>query len=206
MDIAKPLLPPPASVGVYLLAGGASRRMGRCKALLELDGEPMVLRPARRLATHVASVLLVGKPSQELEELGLPLLYDDCEEHALVHGLRAALLAPGPEWRFVSACDMPEVGPEMLGRLWRAAMAAGAPGSYFQRPDRGEPEPLPSLWRADVAARMAPSWGFAARDWVRRAGLVACAATGAETAALANVNTPDEWSAYARAAGRRGRA
>lgn len=206
MDDAKPLLPPPARVGVYLLAGGASRRMGRCKALLELEGEAMVLRPARTLAPHASTVFLVGKRSQELEGLGFPLLYDDREEHALVHGLRAALLAPGPEWRFVSACDMPEVGPAMLGRLWRAAQVAGAPGSYFQRPDREEPEPLPSLWRADLAARIAASWGFAARDWVRCAGLVACAATAAEAAALANVNTPDEWSAYARGAGRRGRA
>ena len=204
MDVAKPLLPPPASVGAYLLAGGASQRMGRSKALLLLDGEPMVLRPARQLAPHVASVHLVGKRSQELEGLGFPLLYDEREEHALVHGLRAALLAPGPEWRFVSACDMPEVGAEMLGRLWRAAKAAGAPGSYFQRPDREEPEPLPSLWRAEVAARLVPAWGFAARDWVRHAGLLACAATAAETAALANVNTPDEWSAYT--AERRGRA
>ena len=204
MDGAKPLLPAPASVGVYLLAGGASRRMGRSKVLLELEGEPLVLRLARTLAPHAAAVLLVGKRSQALETLGLPVLDDGVEEHALVHGLRAALLAPGPEWRFVAACDMPAVGPLLLGRLWQAAIAVGAPGSYFQRPDRDEPEPLPSLWRAEVGAKIAPSWGFAARDWLRHAGLTACQATAAETAALANVNTADEWSVYARNAGRRG--
>src|SRR5216110_2988256 len=44
-------MPPPTEpsrVGGVVLAAGASRRMGRNKMLLELEGEPLVRRAARR--------------------------------------------------------------------------------------------------------------------------------------------------------------
>jgi len=185
-----------ASVGAYLLAGGASRRMGRDKARLEIDGEPVVRRLARDLAGIVCNVTLVAKRNQGFEDLGLPLLYDDTEERGLVHGLRAALAAPGPEWRFICACDMPHIGAQALGRLWDVAQSSGAPGSCFQFRDRGFPEPLPSLWRADVV--VAPQWGMTARDWVRGAGLAIDVLDAMQSEMLANLNTPQAWQEDAR--------
>lgn len=190
-------LPPRSSVGAYLLGGGASVRMGRDKTRLEIDGEPVVRRLARRLAGVVCNVTLVAKRDQGFEDLGLPLLYDDTEERGLVHGLRAALVAPGPTWRFVCACDMPEVGAQALGRLWDAAHESGAPGSCFQRHDRDVPEPLPSLWHADVV--IAPDWGMSARDWVRGAGLRIDVLDATQAGLLANLNTPEAWQNDAQA-------
>ncbi len=187
------LLPRRSSVGAYLLAGGASVRMGRDKARLEIDGEAVVQRLSRALARVVCKVTLVAKRDQGFEDLGLPLLYDDTEERGLVHGLRAALVAPGPEWRFICACDMPHVGAQALARLWGAARILGAPGSCFQCRDRQVPEPLPSLWRADVGARVAPHWGMSARDWVRNAGLAIDVLDTTQSGMLANLNTPQAW-------------
>jgi hypothetical protein len=132
-------------------------------------------------------VTLVAKRNQGFEDLGLPLLYDDTEERGLVHGLRAALASPGPEWRFMIACDMPHIGAQALGRLWYMAQSSGAPGSCFQLRDRDVPEPLPSLWRADIV--VAPRWGMTARDWVRGAGLAIDVLDPLQSGMLANLNT-----------------
>ncbi|HEU0230989.1 MAG TPA: NTP transferase domain-containing protein, partial [Burkholderiaceae bacterium] len=53
----------PASVYGLVLAGGASRRMGRDKAALELDGEPLLRRAVARLRLALAEVIVVGAPT-----------------------------------------------------------------------------------------------------------------------------------------------
>ena len=61
------------NVAAFVLAGGASRRMGRDKALLELNGVPMVVRMARLAEPHVASVTVVGPP-ERYASLGLSVV------------------------------------------------------------------------------------------------------------------------------------
>jgi molybdopterin-guanine dinucleotide biosynthesis protein A len=182
-------------IGAYILAGGRSRRMGRDKARLPVDGTPLACWLAGRLESCVGGVWLVAKRGSGLEDLGLPLIDDELPEPALVAGLHAALRAPGPEWRFVLACDMPAVGPALLDALWDAA-AANAVGSAPRLPACADPEPLPSLWHRDVAARVAEDWGRTARHWVRRAGLAAWRVPEDRTPELVHCNTPEEWHSW----------
>src|SRR5580704_8841622 len=49
-------------VAGFLLAGGASSRMGRDKGLLEFGGVPLILHTARLLEPLVAEVTVVGTP------------------------------------------------------------------------------------------------------------------------------------------------
>jgi len=186
---------PASAVDAYVLAGGASRRMGQSKARLRVDGEPLALRLARRLAPRVASVRLVCKPDSGLEDLGLPLVYDAETEPALVHGMRAALGAPGPAWRFLVSCDMPDVVPELVDILYDAARLANAPGAAPRLAGSAAPEPLPSLWHARLVPEWTPEWGFAARDWVRRAGLAVWDVPEGNPW-FAHVNTPEELAAW----------
>jgi molybdopterin-guanine dinucleotide biosynthesis protein A len=170
--------------------------MGTSKARLVWNGRPLALALAAAIAPAVARVWLVAKPGAGLDDLGLPVLRDQVEEPALVHGIAVALGAPGPEWRWLVACDMPGVDAAVLHGLFRAAQAAGAPGSYVQRPDRTGLEPLPSLWHRDVASQVRPAWGLAARDWVAHAGLVAWHVPESGIERFANVNTPAEWEEW----------
>jgi molybdopterin-guanine dinucleotide biosynthesis protein A len=186
----------PAQVGAYILAGGRSRRMGRDKHRLSLDGAPLARVLAAMAAPHVAHVWLVGKRDTGLENLGLPVLYDAHPETALVCGIRAALQAPGPEWRWLLACDMPGVDAAVLGDLWRAARAASALGAVPALSAPGEIEPLPSLWHRDTAAIVAASGVTAARTWVERAGLAVWVVPPARHDTFANLNTPEEWDAW----------
>jgi molybdopterin-guanine dinucleotide biosynthesis protein A len=195
---------PPTSLDVeaFILAGGRSRRMGRDKARLNWDGEPLVRRLAARIAPAVARVRLVAKPDSDLADLGLEMLYDAAPEPALVHGIRAALMAPGLAWRWLLGCDMPGVDAAVLGALQPAAVAARAPGAAPWLPGCDAPEPLPSLWHRDVGAAVTPAWGFAARDWVQRARLAVWHVEPQTAAALANLNTPEDWDAWRRRAPR----
>ena len=188
---------PADQVHAFVLAGGASRRMGQDKALLALHGMPVARWIASQLAAHVGRVWIVAKRGQGWEDFGLPVLHDVTEERALVHGIRAALEAAGPPWRFIVACDMPGVSfGETLTALWRAASAAGAPGSFPRRPDRAGLEPLPSLWHADLARAVRPEWGLEAQGWLRAAGLAEWRVAAAEDAQLDNLNTPEAWRGF----------
>src|SRR5260370_9726662 len=67
----------PGTVAGVILAAGASRRMGRNKMLLELEGESLVRRAARRaLAAALAPVVVVlGHEADRVRAAleGLPL-------------------------------------------------------------------------------------------------------------------------------------
>jgi molybdopterin-guanine dinucleotide biosynthesis protein A len=170
--------------------------MGRDKHRLPLDGAPVVAHLAAMARPYVAHVWLVGKPDGGLEDLGLPMLYDASSEPALVHGIRTVLQAPGPEWRWLLACDMPAVTGAVLVELWRAARAAQAPGAAPQRAVGAPLEPLPSLWHHTAAARLGDAGVEAARAWVERAGLATWTVPAAALECLANLNTPSEWEAW----------
>src|SRR5262249_18042458 len=119
-------------------------------------------------------------------------------EFALVHGIRTALETPGPEWRLVLACDMPAVDGAVVAALWGAATASGS-SPWLE--GAGDPEPVPSLWHRDGAARVRADWGLVARDWIRRAGLGAWRVAPERSGALVNVNTPAEWEQWRCRAG-----
>ena len=60
----------------FILAGGASSRMGRNKALLEIGGVPLLVRTARLLEPLVAAVTVIG-PLERYTALGLHVVPDD---------------------------------------------------------------------------------------------------------------------------------
>jgi molybdopterin-guanine dinucleotide biosynthesis protein A len=185
-----------SAVEAFILVGGQSRRMGTDKARLMLHGVSLLATLAQHIAPAVARVRVVGKPGMNFDDLGLTCLVDDEAETALVHGLRAALAAPGPPWRWVLACDMPDIDAGMLHGLWSAAAAARTLGSAPRLAGRTAGEPLPSLWHRDVLAAVRPEWGMAARNWVTAAGLALWDVPPADTARFQNVNTPEAWESY----------
>ena len=116
---------PGAGVAGLLLTGGASRRMGSDKALLEVDGRRMVDRAAAVLAAVADPVLEVG-PGWS----GLPAVREDppgAGPLAAVSTGAAALRAAGHDGPvLVLAVDMPRVGVEVLRLLAERAGPATA--------------------------------------------------------------------------------
>src|SRR5438105_7595226 len=125
----------PLQVAGVILAAGASRRMGRNKMLLELEGESLVRRAAQRaLAAGLSPVVVViGHEADRLraELNGLPLElavnpdYTGPTSGSLHRGLN--LLGADVEAVVVMLGDMVRVTVETLAMLVAAARGTDAP-------------------------------------------------------------------------------
>ena len=109
----------------FVLTGGGSKRMGRDKALLELAGQPLVLRAVERLRPLVAEVALVGAP-ERYAYLGVPTLADREPGRGPLGGIVTALGASRHDWNLIVSCDLPYLEERFLRSLLeRAAQEAG---------------------------------------------------------------------------------
>ncbi len=115
-----------------LLVGGASRRFGSPKALIELDGEQLHDRGRRVLAAVCDEVLVVGKAG----ELPFDVLDDDAEVRAPIAGVVAGLRAAAHEVAVFLPVDCPRVTPELIAALGAACRDAAVP----------QTGPLPGAW------------------------------------------------------------
>jgi len=139
-------------VGI-VLAGGASQRMGRDKALLVLppggpDGETLAAAAARRLAALCAEVLVADRGRATVPDL--PSLPDGPGRGPAAGLLGAAAARPGHPL-LVLACDLPAVPVALLACL--ASLAAGADLALPRW--SGGLEPLCALWGPAALARLA---------------------------------------------------
>ncbi len=105
-----------------VLAGGQSRRMGRDKAWIEWEGQPLVARSAGALAAAgCAEVLVVGGDATRIAARGLRAVADAMPGEGPLQALAAALAAATDPIVLVVACDMPGLRPEPLRTLAQLA-------------------------------------------------------------------------------------
>lgn len=153
----------PSLAGV-ILAGGASRRMGRDKATLPLPNlvEGDTAGHGTTLVEHVVDVLgqrcqpifVVAAPGQPLPELRAQVLRDEVGGIgpllATGHGLRAALEA-GAQRAFVCAVDMPFLTTEVIDELAERAAEVNAD---VVLPWDGRDHYLAAIYRTDLAEQI----------------------------------------------------
>jgi len=126
------------NVAAFILAGGASRRMGRDKALLALNGVPMVVRMARLAEPHVGSVTVVGPP-ERYASLGLFVL--------------SALSVSSADRNLILGCDLPFLTTEWIAWLIARALESAAQAVV---PESGRGlEPLAAIYRKDCGLAFA---------------------------------------------------
>lgn len=101
-------------IEAFILAGGASSRMGTDKARLTLDGKTFIQHIAETLDAFASSVTIVGQHS---EDLGLKSIVDIHPRWGALAGIQTALNDCQSEWAFVVACDFPFVSIDLCKRL-----------------------------------------------------------------------------------------
>jgi molybdopterin-guanine dinucleotide biosynthesis protein A len=136
-----------------VLAGGASRRMGRDKALLVLaaGGETLAAGAARRLAAVCADVLVADRGRGAVP--GLPSLADGPGHGPAAGLLGAARVRPGTPL-LALACDLPAVPVALLAGLRDLAAETDLPDLVIPCWSGGL-EPLCALWGPAALAALA---------------------------------------------------
>ena len=101
---------------MVVLAGGRSRRLGRDKAFLMLDGQPLVVRTVDRLAALSDDLVVVTNEAARFEPLVLPvrLVPDERPGEGALMGIYSGLRAARYPHALVVACDMPLLSLPLL--------------------------------------------------------------------------------------------
>ena len=87
-----------------VLIGGSSRRMGRDKSTLHVEGRPVIEVITAALAAHCARVCRLGRD-------GIP---DLPGLHGPIAGILAARQEAPEAWWVIAACDMPRISAEAV--------------------------------------------------------------------------------------------
>lgn len=100
-------------VDAIVLAGGASRRMGRDKVLLEVEGERLVDRVVSRVASLGGTVVVAAGPDRPLVVPRATAIVDD-PGRGPMGGVAAALALGSSDVVVVVAADQPHVDADLL--------------------------------------------------------------------------------------------
>jgi molybdopterin-guanine dinucleotide biosynthesis protein A len=130
-----------------LLAGGRSVRMGRDKASLEFEGEPLAARVLRRLSEACEEVLVASGDGGRLGWLGVAQVADAIPDAGPLAGIVAGLEHASNEVVAVVAVDMPYASGPLLRSLAELRTDEDA---VVPVTDRG-PEPLHAVYAKAAA-------------------------------------------------------
>ena len=187
----------------FILAGGASSRMGENKAQLKLGGETFVERAARTLsAIAPRRISLVGNFANENKTSGIEILPDvfESDSRASIIGLHTSLFHAETEWIAVLACDLPFASGALFKRLAAFAQKDIEAVVPLQKDER--PQPLCALYRKACLPKVEAA--LAGDDWNLKNLLPKletrfvrfdeiCDLTNAENLFF-NVNTPEDFN------------
>ncbi len=99
-----------------ILAGGKSSRMGRDKALIEVDGTRMLDRTVELLRPHVREILVIGDPEKHTAEHATTIADDEPGKGPL-GGIVTAFKHARYVRLLVLACDLPSINDHLLVTL-----------------------------------------------------------------------------------------
>lgn len=178
----------------YVLVGGQSSRMGRDKARLPLNSHFLVEDVAEKVAKVAGNVALVGNPAL-YSDLPFECIRDLHPGLGPLAGIEAALAQNKAAWNLIVACDMPGLATQWLEELLMMARQSSKLCFVIQD-GSSRIQPLCAVYRQDclpLVAQALSAGRLSLLDLlaVLDAGRVRIASP------LHNVNTPEEWQAWA---------
>jgi molybdopterin-guanine dinucleotide biosynthesis protein A len=189
------------TLAAVLLAGGESRRMGRDKATLLLDGIPLWQRQLALLRQLSPAALLVsGRQPPAWLPADARFIADPPPARGPLGGLAAALAAMPATHLLALAIDMPAMSAAHLATLWHAA----SPGCGVLPWLGDHTEPFPAIYPAEalpIAAGLLAAADVSMEAFTRAlvaAGRMKKQIIGSPDASLyANCNSPADWQRHA---------
>ncbi len=183
-----------------VLTGGASRRMGRTKALIEVDGIPMATRVAAALRdAGCVSVVAYGGDPVELETLDIPVLPDRHPGSGPLGGVLGVLeLFAESELTVagvvVVACDLPALDGADLAGMVESARHHPHVDVIVAR--TSSLEPACAIWHLQALERIRECFDEGERALHVAIGRLTSIEVDVDGAALRNINTPEDLGRY----------
>ncbi len=138
----------------FILMGGKSSRMGRDKALVEIDGVSLAERTLRTMkATKLFSriTFVAGHEAafaMPAVQFGAPFIFDIYPGRGPLSGMHTALADVKTEWIFVTACDYPFTTPELIKLL--AGRISNDHGAVIPEQPDGLLQPLFAFYKVET--------------------------------------------------------
>jgi molybdopterin-guanine dinucleotide biosynthesis protein A len=178
----------------FVLAGGASSRMGRDKALLPVGGRPMLLHMAAILSPYVREVVVISNNDLHHGH-GLRVIADIMPGCGPVGGIATALAHTLTDLNLIISCDMPWMRGEVLERLinlshWNLIIHGAT---------TGRTHPLPGIYHQHLTSEfMKATLANEVRLTALNAKLGATSVhfPDTDTDAFGNMNTPDRYNEF----------
>lgn len=178
------------SVEAVILAGGSSRRMGRDKALIDVNGQPQAVRIASELSLVCSNVTVLGG----LPVSDLPHMPDGQPFSGPLTAL--AGFVPIRDFVMVVSCDLPRFDGRVVSLLLEriGSQQAAIPSLA------GRLQPLCGLYDSsswDVARAVVSGGSTRMMDWIDRLSVREVAddailLVGLDPRCVANANTREE--------------
>jgi molybdopterin-guanine dinucleotide biosynthesis protein A len=189
-----------------VLAGGHSQRMGRDKALLELEGRTLIARVLDRLSSLCDELVISANDVELYADLPARVVPDVIPGRGALSGIHAGLTAIRNERAMVVACDMPFLSLPLL-----RYMTVIAPGYDVVVPRwGGYYEPLHAVYSVNCVEPIVQLVAEGPRRMIELYRRVRVReVTEGEVRlfdadlSFVNVNTPEEWAEVQRLIARR---
>lgn len=97
-----------------ILAGGSSRRYGKNKAFLNINGIPLIETITEKMKGIFQKVILIANEKEGFAYLGLPVVEDIKMGLGPLGGIYTGLLSISNEAGFFVACDMPFINEGLI--------------------------------------------------------------------------------------------
>jgi molybdopterin-guanine dinucleotide biosynthesis protein A len=184
------------NIGAVILAGGQSSRMGRDKAWVEFEGQPLIVRALGTLRdSGITEIYISGRADTDYSALQRPVLLDREPGFGPLGGIERALEASHAPLMLVLAVDLPRMTAEFLRKL--GGDCDPLTGIVPTSGDRIEPlaaiypKRCHTIARECLLKRRRAAQDFA--DASRREGAVRFfAVPDADLRCLENLNTPSD--------------
>ena len=142
-------------IGVGILAGGKSRRMGTDKGLVKLDGVALIERIARQVTSIAPEIFVVTNRIDEYKQFGYPVVADAFPGIGPLGGLYTALEHDQHDYTLILSCDMPFVNLDLL--LYMKDIIGRYDAVVPRLSSDAHPEPLRAIYHKRCMAHMLES-------------------------------------------------
>lgn len=185
----------PEKITGVILAGGLGRRMGGVnKGLQRLNGKPLALHVAERLAPQIDELLInVNQNIEQYAAFGYRIVADQIPDFAgPLAGLHAALSTAAHPLVATAPCDSPFLPADLVFRLFSALTATDADLAVARTFE--QPHPVFCLCKRDVLPHLTEFLAGGGRKfdrWYATLNVVEVAFDD-EAEAFENINTREE--------------